>query len=61
MRKARRAQHQEQHETASGGARLPKPDFVRTALNAAELHAYYIALITSRSLSVTSDHALKSS
>src|ERR1700737_1343509 len=45
MRKARRAQHQEPHETASGGARLPKPDFVRTALNAAELHAYYIALI----------------
>jgi hypothetical protein len=61
MRKTRRAQSQGPHQTASGGARLPKPDFVRTALNAAELHAYYIALISSRSLRVTSDHVLKSS
>ncbi len=28
----------------------PKPDFVRRALNARELHAYYIALITSPTL-----------
>jgi hypothetical protein len=30
----------------------PKPDFVRTTLNARELHAYYIALISSPTLSV---------
>jgi hypothetical protein len=28
----------------------PKPDFVRTTLNARELHAYYIALISSPTL-----------
>jgi len=32
--------------------RWPKPDFVRTTLNARELHAYYIALISSPTLSV---------
>ena len=37
----------------------PKPDFVRTALNAAELHAYYIAVLSARSLTVTVDQALK--
>jgi len=41
-------------------ARWPKPDFVRTALNAAELHAYYIAIVSSRSLAMTPKHALKS-
>ncbi|MDQ6766969.1 MAG: hypothetical protein M3Z41_04085 [Candidatus Eremiobacteraeota bacterium] len=30
----------------------PKPDFVRTTLNAREIHAYYIALISSPTLSV---------
>ncbi|MDQ6824807.1 MAG: hypothetical protein M3007_05010 [Candidatus Eremiobacteraeota bacterium] len=35
--------------------RWPKPDFVRTTLNARELHAYYIALISSPTLSVIRD------
>jgi hypothetical protein len=36
---------------APAAKRWPKPDFVRTALNARELHAYYIALISSPTLS----------
>jgi|GEM_PF-1610862 len=38
---------------------LPKPDFMRSTLNAAELHAYYIAVVSSRSLSMTPNHALR--
>ncbi len=38
--------------TMGGLKRGPKPDFVRTTLNAQELHAYYIALISSPTLAV---------
>ncbi len=40
--------------------RVPKPDRAKSALSAQELHAYYIALISSRRLSV-SDSELKAS
>lgn len=33
--------------------RWPKPDFVRSSLNQAELHAYYIAILSSRGLALT--------
>jgi hypothetical protein len=36
----------------SGKRRAPKPDSKKTTLNAQELHAYYIALISSRRLCV---------
>ena len=35
--------------------RWPKPDFVRSALTPQELHAYYIALISSFRLSAAPD------
>lgn len=36
--------------------RMPKPDFVSHALSARELHAYYVALISARTM--TFDHGL---
>jgi len=39
--------------------RWPKPDFVRSARSAAELHAYYIALVSAARLFVSADHQLK--
>ena len=42
--------------------RWPKPDVGRTRLTAQELHAYYIAVISSRAISVdTKDLHLKAS
>jgi len=44
----------EMRNDAPAPKRWPKPDFVRTTLNTRELHAYYIALISSPTLSVLS-------
>ena len=59
MRRAGKFEGRDPRADVLAKARFPKPDFVRSALNAAELHAYYIAVLSARSLTVTPDHALK--
>lgn len=55
MRKLGKFENRKPHVEVRANAKLPKPDSVRTALNAAELHAYYIAVVSSRVLRVTPD------
>jgi len=43
------------HPEARAAKHWPKPDFVRTTLTPQELHAYYIALITSAWMSADHD------
>ncbi len=39
----------------AGARKWPKPDFVNIPLNAQELHAYYIAVISAEYLAVASN------
>lgn len=55
MRKLGKFDRREPHGEMRATAKLPKPDFARSSMTAAELHAYYIAVVSSRVLRLTPD------
>lgn len=55
MRKVGRFDSGEPRGETRGTAKLPKPDFARSSMTATELHAYYIAVVSSRVLRITPD------